>query len=314
MSAVAATPPTREATGRRIRRREPRAEAVPVIEASRRMAGSLEVPLALPAGLDTLSASSISKFERCRESFFRHYVKREREVSNIRMAMGTAVSNAVTSHLVERRDSKDPALASFVERAAAELESELREVLCTAKERRTGKESVITGVEAYAVEIIPRLDETKTEIVAVEREIRFRFPETEWSVVGYIDIETNGPIADVKFGKRHKSEAEAEFGLQASLYALGRFLEGADPSAGFVFHSGRTTKPKDGERWRVIPDDVPSPRTEIQLENLMTRIAEAAREIARCAETGDWGYSTEGWWCGKTTCPFHGSCPAGGLR
>lgn len=314
MSAVATATPKKAPTSRRVRRGEPRAEAAPVIEASRKMASSLEVPVSLPAGLDTLSASSILKFERCRESFFRHYVQREREISNIRMAMGSAVSNAVTSHLVERRDSKDPSLASFVERAAAELESELRGALCTAKERRTGKEAVTTGVEAYAVEIIPRLDETKTEIVAVEREIRFRFPETEWSVVGYIDIETNGPIVDVKFGKKHKSEAEAEFGLQASLYTLGRFLEGADPSAGFVFHSGRTTKPKDGERWRIIPDDLPSPRTEVQLENLMARIAEAAREIVQCAETGDWGYSTEGWWCGKATCRFHGSCPAGGLR
>ncbi len=314
MSAVATAPPTREASSRRILRREPRAEAGPVIEASRKMAGSLEVPLTLPAGLDTLSASSILKFERCRESFFRHYVKREREVSNIRMAMGTAVSNAVTSHLVERRDSKDPSLASFVERAAAELQSELRGVRCTAKERRTGEEAVTTGVEAYAVEIIPRLDETKTEIVAVEREIRFRFPETEWSVVGYIDIETNGPIADVKFGKKHKSKSEADFGLQASLYTLGRFLEGTDPSAGFVIHSGRTTTPRDGNRWRILPEDAPSPRTELQLEYLMARIASVARGIAQCADTGDWGYGTEGWWCSPNVCPYHGSCPAGALH
>lgn len=314
MSAVAEVPRKQGPVSRRVRRGEPRAEAGPIIEASQRMASSLEVPVTLPAGLTTLSASSILRFERCRESFLRNYVKREREIPNIRMAMGTAVSNSVTSHLVERRDSKDPSVASFVERAVAELESELRGALCTAKERRTGKEAVTTGVEAYAAEIIPRLDEAKIEIVAVEREIRFRFPETEWSVVGYIDIETNGPIADIKFGKKHKSEAEADFGLQASLYMLGRFLEGTDPSAGFVFHSGRTTKPKDGERWRIIPDDAPSARTEVQLENLMARIAAAAREIVQCAETGDWGYSTEGWWCGKTTCPFHADCPAGALR
>lgn len=313
MSAAAAVPAKTESTSRRIRRREPRAAAGPVIEASRRMASSLEVPVCLPAGLDTLSASSILKFERCRESFYRHYVLREREVSNIRMVMGTAVSNAVTSHLVERRDGKDPSLASFAERAVAELESELRGVRCSAKERRTGKEAVTTGVEAYAAEIIPKLDEAKTEIVAVEREIRFRFPETEWSVVGYIDIETNGPIADVKFGKKHKSKVEADFGLQPSLYTLGRYLEGADPSAGFVFHSGRTTEPKEGERWRILPEDAPSPRTESQLEHLMARIAAVARGIVQCAETGDWGYGTEGWWCSPNVCPYHASCPAGAL-
>jgi hypothetical protein len=287
---------------------------VPVIEASLRMGGSLEVPVSLPAGLDTLSASSISKFERCRESFFRHYVKREREVKNVRMAMGSAVSNAVTSHLVERRDSKDPSVSSFAERAVAELESELRGARCSAKERRTGIEAVTSGVESYAVEIIPQLDESKTEVVAVEREIRFSFPETEWSVVGYIDIETTGPMADVKFGKKHKSASEADLGLQPSLYTLGRYLEGTDPSAGFVFHSGRTTQPKEGERWRVLPEDAPSSRTELQLENLMARIAAVARDIVQCAESGDWGYGTEGWWCSPNVCPHHSSCPAGGLR
>jgi hypothetical protein len=300
--------------GRRIRPGKPRLEAAPVIETSRRTACSLEVPVELPAGLTTLSASSILRFERCRESFFRHYVKREREVSNVKMAMGTAVSNAITAHLVERRDGNEPSISALVDRAVAELEEELRTATCTAKERRTGREAVSSGVEAYAVEIIPRLDDAGIEVVAVERELRFRFPETQWSVVGYIDIETSGPIADVKFGKNHKSALEADFGLQASLYMLGRFLEGTDPSSGFVFHSGRTTKPRDGERWRIVPDDVPSGRTEVQLENVMARIAAAAREIVRCAETGDWGYGTEGWWCSPNVCPFHASCPAGALR
>jgi hypothetical protein len=298
----------------RVRKRAARPEAVAVIEASTQMAASLEVPVTLPAGLVTLSASSILKFERCRESFFRHYVKREREVTNARMAMGTAVSNAVTSHLIARRNGEKPTVPDLVERAVAELESELRGARCTAKERRTGEEAVRSGVEAYAEGIIPRLDEAKTEILAVEREVRFRFPETEWSVLGYIDIETDGPVLDVKFGKKHKSEAEADFGLQPSLYILGRYLEGIDPSSGFAFHSGRTTQPKEGERWRIVPEDAPSPRTERQLEALMARIARVAREIARCAETGDWGYSTEGWWCSPNVCPFHASCPAGALR
>ena len=285
-----------------------------MIEASKQMTASLEVPVVLPGGLTTLSASSMLQFERCRESFFRNRIKREREVKNIRMAMGTAVSNAVTSHLIARRDGERPTSSDLVGRAVAELESELRGAFCTAKERRTGLDAVRAGAEAYAKEVIPILDEAKTEVLAVEREVRFRFPDTEWSVVGYIDIETAGPVLDVKFGKRHKTAAEADLGLQPSLYILGRFLEGSDPSSGFAFHSGRSTTPKEGGRWRVVPEDIPSPRTERQLEELMARIAGTARAIARCAETGDWGYSTEGWWCSPNVCPFHGSCPAGGLR
>jgi PD-(D/E)XK nuclease superfamily len=300
--------------GGRLRRGKARGEAAPVIEASRRMAGCLEVPVTLPAGLTTLSASSLLQFERCRESFFRNYVLREREIPNVRMAMGTAVSNAVTSHLIARRDHGDPGTSSLVDRVIAEFESEMRGARSTEKERRTGREAVTSGVLAYVEEILPLLDERGAEVLAVEREIRFKFPETEWSIVGYIDIETNGPIADVKFGKKHKSAVEAHYGLQGSLYILGRFLEGADPSSGFVFHSGRTTKPREGNRWRIIPEDQPSPRTERQLEQLMARIAAAAREMVRCAASGDWGFSTEGWWCSPTVCPFHSTCPAGGLH
>lgn len=277
------------------------------------MAASLEVPFSLPAGLRTLSASSISKFERCRESFYRHYVLREREEANVKMVMGTAISNAVTAHLIACRDGEAPTTADLVERAMAELELELCDVIATAKEQGAARETVRAGAQAYAEELIPQLQEAGTEVIAVEREVRFRFPETEWSVVGYIDIETTGPVADVKFGGKHKTTADAAFGLQPSLYVLGRYLEGVDPSSGFVFHTGRTTKPREGGRWRIVPEEAPSARNERQLEALMARIARVAREIARCAASGDWGYSTEGWWCSPRICPYHAACPAGGL-
>lgn len=313
-SATASAPPAVEKRGRAIRRGKPRPEAKVVMAASKRAAASLEVPVRLPAGLKTLSASSIGRFERCRESFYRHYVLREREFANAKMAMGTAVSNAVAAHLIARRDGEPATTDGLLERASEELEAALSEAVATPKERRTAAEAVRGGVEDYASELIPQLDAAGTEVIAVEREIHFAFPDTEWSVIGYIDLETNGPVADVKFGKNHKSKEEADFGLQGSLYVLGRYLEGSDPSDGFVFHSGRTARPKEGDRWRIVPEEAPSPRTERQLEELMARIAGVAREIAGCAESGDWGYGTEGWWCSPRICPYHASCPAGGLR
>lgn len=312
MSVATAAPPE-EVKGRVTRRGRLRPGAAAVVELTKRSTASLEVPVTLPAGMKTLSASSVGKFERCRESFYRHYVLRERELANAKMAMGSAVSNAVSTHLIARRDGEPTTVEGLVERASAELEAELREAVATPKERRNAATAVRAGVEDYASELIPQLDAAGTEVVAAEREVRFAFPGTEWSVIGYIDLETNGPVADVKFGKNHKTKDEADFGLQGSLYVLGRYLEGSDPSDGFVFHSGRTSRPKEGARWRIVPEEAPSPRTERQLEALMARIAAVAREIARCAETGDWGYGTEGWWCSPRVCPYHASCPAGGL-
>jgi hypothetical protein len=45
------------------------------------------------------------------------------------------------------------------------------------------------------------------------------------------------------------------------------------------------------------------------------RIVQTAREIVRCAESGDWPLSTpDGWWCAPGQCSFWMSCPGGAGR
>jgi RecB family exonuclease len=269
---------------------------------------NLEVPRVLP--VSSLSKSSIELFERCPEAWKRKYIDEVREPGSGAMSAGKAAGAALAAYFNEKRDSREPSADEVVERFDAELALELKSAVLKEKEDRKrltegGREAVRIYIETIAGPIAA---------VATERELRLQFPGAEWSVVGYIDLETEADeVIDYKLkkpGGRHVSEAEAETDIQATLYLLGRALEGRPAAGGFTFHSGLSHEPQDGERWRMIA----APRSERQLANFQARIALVARMIARAVATGDWGYRTEGWFCSEGFCPAWKSCPAGGLR
>jgi hypothetical protein len=58
---------------------------------------------------------------------------------------------------------------------------------------------------------------------------------------------------------------------------------------------------------------VPTERCDARLALFEGRIAQTARAIAGCHETGDWPLaSPDGWWCAPGQCSFWASCRAGG--
>jgi hypothetical protein len=138
-----------------------------------------------------------------------------------------------------------------------------------------------------------------------------RFPGAEWSLVAYLDLETeDGAVVDYKLarpGGQHVRPGEND--LQKRLYLLARAAEGA-PAERFEWHSGLSHEPQSAERWRVIEGRA----SERELRSCEAEVAQLARRIVRCAETGDWGYSPPAWWCAEKTCVHWASCPGGGLR
>jgi PD-(D/E)XK nuclease superfamily len=145
--------------------------------------------------------------------------------------------------------------------------------------------------------------------IGVERRIELRFVGAEWSFVGYVDVEDErGHVIDLKVGAKHVGQAAADRDPQASGYLLGRALEGL-PVERFEFHSIRRGAVRSGGRCLVVPTE----RSDVRLALFEARIAQTARQIARCVETGDWPLSTpDGWWCAPRQCSFWASCPAGG--
>jgi hypothetical protein len=147
--------------------------------------------------------------------------------------------------------------------------------------------------------------------VSVERRFELRFDGSEWSLVGYLDVEdARGHVIDVKVGAKHVFEARAKADPQPTVYGLARRAEG-ESSGGFAFHSIRRGPIRTGERCLVVLAE----RSREQLAAMEARIAQTAREIAHCAESGDWPLSTpDGWWCSPAQCRFWSGCLGGGAR
>jgi hypothetical protein len=264
-------------------------------------------PLAVPAALPVrqLSHSSLALFWRCPERWRRRYLEREREPLGAPAALGGAVGAALAAHLAAKLrgktlsllDTDDLFCAEWAQRApAARLgKGETPQLL-----RRQGRALVV----AYLARIAPSL---RPE--SVERKLELRFDgQADWSVVGYLDLEdASGEIIDLKVRGRHLSQADADQSTQATLYLLARALEGR-PAPRFVFHSLRRTK--SGVDIALVP----TRRTPAQLDAMERRVAQTARAIARCAETGDWPLAApDGWWCGagEHGCPHFAACPGG---
>ena len=218
--------------------------------------------------------------------------------------VGKALGAALTAYFAARiagqalslRDADDLYLAEFDDGAPTAL---FKQREPAAELRRQGRQALV----AYLHRVAPSLRPT-----AVERRVELRFDgAVEWSVLGYLDVEEPDTVIDVKLRGRHLSQAEADHSAQASLYVLARALE-RRPARRFAFHSLR--RARRGVDIAVVCTE----RSAAQLAAFERRVAQTAREIARCVETGDWPYAApEGWWCsaGEHGCPHFGSCAGG---
>ena len=262
--------------------------------------------LAVPAYLPVrhLSHSSLALFWRCPERWRRRYVLRERESVGGPAVIGRAVGAALTARFAAQiagqalslRDADDLYLAEYDDAAPAAF---FKDKEPPALLRRQGRQVLV----AYLSRIAPTL-----RPLSVERKVELRFDGAQWSFVGYLDVEdASGELIDLKVKARHLSQAEADHSAQASAYLLARSLEGR-PARRFAFHSLRR-----GAK-RADVQVVRTERSAGQLEAFERRLAQTARAIARCVETGDWGYAAqEGWWCaaGSSGCPHFAVCPGG---
>jgi len=276
-------------------------------------ARSFAVPRRLPLRSDDtrlmqLSISSLALFWRCPERWRRRYLEREGEPQSGPMLVGKAVGGAIAAYFAARMageslsvgDADDLCRAEFDERlgqAGTELAGDDQEEL---------REQSREALRAYLTELAPGV-----RPVSVERRFELRFEGAEWSLVGYLDVEDeSGDTIDVKVGAKHVTEARAERDPQPTAYRLARRAEGRLEGR-FLFHSVRRGQVRSGERCLVMP----APRSAEQLAAMEARIAQAALQIAHCAETGDWPLSTpDGWWCSPGQCPFWTRCPGGGAR
>jgi hypothetical protein len=152
--------------------------------------------------------------------------------------------------------------------------------------------------------------------IAVERAFEIHVPGVEWTIKGYMDVETADEIPDLKMRSRSKgpvSAAEADIDVQAGTYLAARRAEG-NPADRFAFHSLL----RAARGIPVKPGDVlvtPTTRTAEQLDTLIDLYVRVAAEIDWRLEYDVWTPPPTGsWWCSPGWCGFWSECEFGGLH
>jgi hypothetical protein len=276
-------------------------------------APGLQVPARLPLRADDtrliyLSVSSLALFWRCPERWRRRYLEREREPQRGPMVIGKAVGGTIAAYFTARIAGESLSASDADDLCRAEFDERLGQPGTDLGEDDPDelREQSREALRAYLTQFAPSV-----RPLSVERKFEMKFDGAAWSIVGYLDVEdASGDTIDVKVGAKHVTEARANSDPQPTVYRLARRAEGR-PEGRFLFHSVRRGPIRSGERCLVVP----APRSAARLAAMEARIAQTAREIARCAETGDWPLSSpDGWWCADGQCRFWSDCAGGGAR
>jgi hypothetical protein len=266
---------------------------------------TIQVPAHLP--VKALSHSSITLFLKCPEKWRRRYIDGEYEPTNGKMLAGSAAGAAEGRNYQQKiATGEDLAIDDVLDCFSDEwsLKTEQEEIEWGEDKPGEVKDSTVLALRDYHHTIAPAFHP-----VAVERPFTLRFPDTDWSVTGYLDLEdASGAVADMKVKGKSLSQKDADTDMQPGMYLLGRRTEG-NPATRFDFHvMNRGVKTPYA---KVISTE----RTDAQLDALLHRIAGVAAEINWRAENDHWGYAVPGaWWCAQNTCGYWQSCPMGGAR
>lgn len=270
--------------------------------------GRLDVPRVLP--VKSLSPSSMAQWERCREQWYRERILKERKPANVAMTAGKAFAAVVSHYVHERLEGRATSELEIDDRLLTEYDQELTKAVPAEDEDPVAiREQVREPVRVYVADVLRKL-----RPVAAERYAHMRFADAEWLLGAYLDVETADEVViDQKLKmstSRHVSEADARKDVQAKTALLLRALE-RNPARKFQFHSVKMgSLSASGERIRIV--DVEA--SEKALVLFKARAAAIARQIVDAAESGDFGYGPNGWWCSERWCAYWRSCAAGGLQ
>jgi hypothetical protein len=295
------------------------------------LAARIPLPVRLPERHDGeplrhLSPSSYSLWVSCPEAWRRRYIKGEKPPPSGSMFLGSRVDDALSTYhrrILEHGDrlGLDQLLDLYREMWQVELDAEREKQDIDWHEdlpERLAFELGRKAIELAMAELVPHLGEP----IAVQRRLEFTLaPGLEWTVLGYLDLETlkEQPgaepipaVVDFKVKGSPIGQDQADTDPQAGLYLAGRWLEGS-PAKGLLF--AQIAKP--GKRRKQMSASlIGTTRTAGQLRGVLARVALAASQIAAAYERygadQPWGFAEPtSWKCSPRYCHACRSCPGG---
>jgi hypothetical protein len=262
-----------------------------------------------PLPNDYLSASSLGTFRRCPEQYRQRYLLGHREPPNVKLLWGRADHQALEVNWAQKVDTHEDLSVDDVKEAfavrldeAVEESGGAGEVQWEGKTPGDVKDAGVELVAAYHRQVSPSV-----QPVAVERRFEIAVPGVAVPIVGYIDLETAGPVIERKTTARSFKTVPGRYLLQAGIYQLAA-------KRSVDFHASVKTKTPAV----LTPATEPGltlPLSDIQLKRWERIVATTARTLVATFNTFG---PDEAWpdaiaqdgpcgWCGfKKLCPHWG--------
>lgn len=171
-------------------------------------------------GIDHLSASSISKFLECPESWRLKYIKGEPDIPNIYAIWGTAHHAAIHKNMKQKVESKEDCSTMEV---LNEFEDTLEEEIALAGPDLQWRKETYANVRNIGVKLVSCYHKTiapTIEPIRAEEEFNFVDEILPVPIKGIIDIETQTKVIDLKTSSRRVLHPKDEWTVQGHIYQL----------------------------------------------------------------------------------------------
>lgn len=250
-----------------------------------------------------MSITSLSMLTRCGEQYRWRYVEGIKSPPGVVMAIGKGVHAAAEANLGNRLEWGELLPEEAVLDAA-------RDATVTTWRKDPPMRNDGDPDEGGAVDEAVSLASLhhrhlapQIEPVAIERGFRLEMPGAPFDIVGYVDVEEEGRIRDLKMSSKTPAENAAHISDQLTLYHLNATVRGEPAKAVALDHLVKTKTPK------VVTQE--STRGPADHARLLAKFEAAARVI----ETGAFlPAAQDAWYCSPRFCGYWDRCAWGSRK
>lgn len=250
--------------------------------------------------IDYLSASSIDTFLRCQCQWRFRYIEGIKSPPSVAMAQGTGVHASAEYNFAYKIDThEDAPQDECLDVARDEFYKAAEDITEWKDKPSVALDQTIGMAKAYHVDLAPTV-----QPVAVERKVVVEHNRWIFPLLGYLDVEEDTRVIDLKTSGKKKTQTDIDTSMQAGIYLLSREQDGKP--ATFDWHVAVKTK---------------TPTTQVLTRSctdhghtvaFVERVQEA---IIHANSTGTYTPALPGqWWCTEKFCGYWDRCEFGGKR
>jgi len=250
--------------------------------------------------LEHMSYSSISLYMRCPTQWYFRYVEGLKIPPAVSMVQGTAVHTAAEVNYRQKLNTyEDEDLATVLDVAHDTFVSGTEECDWQAEEvdPAVALDETIGLTKVWHRDLAPLV-----QPVDVERKVEVSDPTWPVPLIGYVDVETEDRIIDLKTAGKKKAQADLERDVQSGIYLLEGHKRFSAQS--FTWHVAIKTK---------TPASQVLTRETFDAQRITRLVAHEEKAILASLQSGIFGAALpDAWWCSERMCGYWHVCEWGG--